>query len=94
MKINSHLIVLGIGAIAVGAWLFTRPKVLEQADGWTFCQKGKLFYAFFGNEGGTIAGDTRSPDLESLVAVKAWVAARRGVTTAADAVKNILPWEG
>lgn len=94
MKINSHLIVLAIGAIAIGAWIFTRPKVLEQTDGWTICQKGKLFYAFFGSEGGAIAGDTRSPDLESVVAVKAWIAARKGADAAASALKNVLPWEG
>lgn len=93
MKINSHLIALVVVGGGVLAWILTRPKVLEQADGWTYCQKGSKFYAFFGSEGGTIPNDTRSPDLDSLNAVKAWVVARRaggsGIAKAASIFSTI-----
>ncbi len=90
MKINSHLLGIGVGLACVLGWMWFTSKPVEVFMGFSIYKKGNRFVAEL------VAGDRdKNPDFATVEEVKAWIVSK---TTPADAVSavanavNNMPW--
>jgi hypothetical protein len=86
MKINSHLLGLGIGAVIVAGWMWYTDKEIGKFLGYTIIKrKGKFVAERLGGERDT------NPTFSTLDEVHAWVTAQQAQSAAANLATSI-PW--
>lgn len=83
MKLNSHLIGVGIVAAIVGFWMWNTDKEVEKFLGWTiFKSKGVFKVEYMMNT------RAENPTFASLEEAKGWISAK----IAMDKLKTAIPW--
>jgi hypothetical protein len=83
MKINSHLLGFGIGAIAIAVWMWCADKELETFLGWRiFKSRGVFKVEYLSNT------RDQNPTFKTLEEAKVWISAK----VAMDKLKTAIPW--
>lgn len=87
MKINSHLIGIGIGVAAIVGWMWYVEKEIEVFQGYKIIKRRGIFVA----ERLTGERDT-NPTFPTLDAVKAWIGLQPIIPSTIVNLTNALPW--
>jgi hypothetical protein len=83
MKLNSHLVGLGVVAAIVGFWMWNTDKEVEKFLGWTiFKSKGVFKVEYLMNT------RDQNQTFQTLDEAKAWISTK----VAAEKLRTAIPW--
>lgn len=83
MKINSHLLGIGVGIAAIVAWMWFADKEVESYLGWRIFKSKGVFKVEY-----MINTRDQNPTFQTLDEAKGWINAK----IAMDQLKNAIPW--
>ena len=83
MKLNSHLLGIGVGVAAIIAWMWFADKEVEKFLGWTIFKSKGVFKVEY-----LINSREQNPSFKTLDEAKGWIAAK----VAMDKLKTAIPW--
>jgi len=79
MKIDSHLLGIGVGLAIIGYWMWSADKEVGRFNGWTIWKIGGKFFVEY------VSGTKdQNPSFSSMEEAQAWI-------TANDK-SNHIPW--